>query len=156
MASEEALEGWSDAFLESFGKTDQYIALFTSAKDVWSMGRMEKEVKKTFQDVAISLVFDYVKAHLDVTDSPPELSVYVVWWVKVLQNWKCLLSTTLPDGMYYEVTYDGDKDKAYLDAYKKFDNVAVSFGEDSEEMDAAGDRLIARVHAEQRRINEGG
>jgi Family of unknown function (DUF6275) len=88
-------------------------------------------MKKGFQEVAIGLVHDYVKAHLDVTDAPPDINVYVVWWAKVLQNWKALLSTTLPDGMYYEVTYDGDKDKAYLDAYKKFENIEVSFGEDS-------------------------
>lgn len=52
--------------------------------------------------------------------------VYVVWSVKVLQNWKALISTTLPDGMYYELTYNGDKDEIYLDAYKKFDNVKIS------------------------------
>ena len=39
-----------------------------------------------------------------------------------LQNNKALLSTTLFDGMYYEVTYNGDKHEAYLDAYKKFEN----------------------------------
>ena len=41
---------------------------------------------------------------------------------KVLQNNKALLSTPLPDGMYYEFTYNGDKAMAYLDAYKKFEN----------------------------------
>lgn len=48
--------------------------------------------------------------------------VYVVWFCKTLQNWKALCSTDIPDGMYYEVTYDGDKDVAYVDAYKKWDN----------------------------------
>ena len=49
--------------------------------------------------------------------------VYVVWFCKTLQNWKCLLSTSVPDGMYYEVTYNGSTVEIYLDAYKKFDNV---------------------------------
>ena len=48
--------------------------------------------------------------------------VYVVWLSKTLQNGKALLSTTLPDGMYYEVTYNGDKKEFYVDAYKKVVN----------------------------------
>ena len=52
-----------------------------------------------------------------------ENEVYVVWFAKTLQNWKALASTTLPDGMYYEVTHNGDKGETYLDAYKKFDNI---------------------------------
>lgn len=75
------------------------------------------------------IVFEYVKANLEKTDThvtfgPDE--VYVVWFAKTLQNWKALLSTTLPDGMYYEVTYNGDKKEIYLDAYKKFHNVAIA------------------------------
>lgn len=51
--------------------------------------------------------------------------VYVVWCCKTLQNNKALLSTPLPDGMYYEFTYNGDKDEAYLDAYRKVENRVV-------------------------------
>ena len=29
------------------------------------------------------------------------------------------------DGMYYEVTYNGDKKEVYLDAYKKFENQKI-------------------------------
>lgn len=49
--------------------------------------------------------------------------VYVVWSCKTLQNHKALLSTTIPDGMYYELTYNGDKAELYFDAYKKFQNI---------------------------------
>ena len=49
--------------------------------------------------------------------------VYIVWFCKTLQNWKALAGTHHSDGMYYEVTYDGDKDCAYVDAYKKWQNV---------------------------------
>ena len=48
--------------------------------------------------------------------------VYIVWSCKTLQNNKALVSTTVPDGMYYEITYNGDKHELYLDAYKKFEN----------------------------------
>ena len=51
--------------------------------------------------------------------------VFIVWFSKTLQNWKALVSTTVPDGMYYEVTYNGDKKETYLDAYKKWQNVCI-------------------------------
>lgn len=51
--------------------------------------------------------------------------VFVVWFCKVLQNWKALVSTSLNDGMYYEVTYNGDKEEYYLDAYKKWQNLKI-------------------------------
>lgn len=71
------------------------------------------------------LVADYTNAHLDLTDDKQIIpnEVYVVWSTKVLQNNKALLSTPLLDGMYYEVTYNGDKNEIYFDAYKKFENV---------------------------------
>ena len=71
---------------------------------------------------AIKIVTDYILEHLDKSDSAPLFTVYTVWKSKVLQNWKYLLSSTLHDGMYYELTYNGDKNEWYLDAYKKFEN----------------------------------
>ena len=84
---------------------------------------------QSFQDVARQLVFDYVKARLEKADShvtfgPDE--VYIVWACFVLGCWKVLISTTLPDGMYYEVTHDRDKITAYIDAYRKWENVEVA------------------------------
>jgi hypothetical protein len=51
--------------------------------------------------------------------------VYVVWFAKTLQNWKALLSTNLPDGRYYELTFNGDKNELYLDTYEKKSNVVI-------------------------------
>jgi hypothetical protein len=51
--------------------------------------------------------------------------VYIVWFSKTLQNWKALAGTHHGDGMYYEITFDGDKDCAYVDAYKKWDNTPM-------------------------------
>lgn len=65
------------------------------------------------------IVRDYAIEHLDKTDTVPPFDVFVVW------SCKALLSTTLSDGMYYEITYNGDKKEAYLDAYKKFENRVV-------------------------------
>ena len=52
--------------------------------------------------------------------------VYIVWFCKTLQNWKALAGTHHGDGMYYEITFDGDKDCAYVDAYKKWQNVQMT------------------------------
>ena len=70
---------------------------------------------------------DYVNEHIDKADKMQITvdDVYVVWFCKTLQNWKALASTTVPDGMYYELTYNGDKDEMYLDAYKKFENRCI-------------------------------
>ena len=73
----------------------------------------------------IELVKEYILNHLDKSDETPQFEVFIVWKCKILQNWKYLVSSTLPDGMYYELTYNGDKKEWYLDAYKKFDNVCI-------------------------------
>lgn len=77
---------------------------------------------------AIAIVRDYAIEHLDKTDFTDfvDFDVYIVWKCKALQNWKFLLSTSLLDGMYYELTYNGDKQEWYLDAYKKFENRVIS------------------------------
>ena len=80
-----------------------------------------------FLPVCKKLVMDYANEHLDKSDNKQitQADVYVVWSVKVLQHSKALLSTTLFDGMYYELTLNGDKDEIYLDAYKKFENRVI-------------------------------
>lgn len=74
------------------------------------------------QDVAIALVREYVENEPDRADEPQGFDVYVVWFAKTLQNWKALLGTTRDDGLYFEVTYNGDKREAYLDVYAKVTN----------------------------------
>lgn len=75
-----------------------------------------------FLDLARIEVSEYVLAHLDKSEEIPDFEVFVVWSCKTLQNYKALIITSLPDGMYYEITYNGDKNELYFDAYKKFEN----------------------------------
>lgn len=92
------------------------------------MSEMEKARRIEGQDLqqsAKAIVYAYVIEHLEKTDPVPEFTVFVVWFTKTLQNWKAMVSTTLPDGMYYEVTYNGTAGETYLDAYKKFNNVCI-------------------------------
>ena len=76
---------------------------------------------------AKQVVVNYFNDHVEKTDNKKitEDDVFVVWFCKTLQNWKALVSTTVSDGMYYEVTHNGDKGETYLDAYKKWENVCI-------------------------------
>ncbi len=69
----------------------------------------------------------YANEHLDKTDGKQisEEDVFIVWMCKTLKNSKAMVSTTLFDGMYYELTYNGEKKELYLDAYKKFENRCI-------------------------------
>lgn len=79
------------------------------------------------QEKAKQLVVEYFNQRVDKTDNRKITvdDVYVVWFCKTLQNWKALLSTTVSDGMYYEITHNGDKKETYIDAYKKWENICI-------------------------------
>ena len=81
-----------------------------------------------FIEWAKKTVLAYAQGRIDPTYNKILFmdDVFVVWYCKTLQNHKALLSTTLYDGMYYEFTYNGDNNEAYLDAYKKWENMVVS------------------------------
>ena len=82
--------------------------------------------EKDFVALCKNTVVEYANKRLDKSDSKQitENDVFIVWMCKTLQNSKALVSTTLLDGMYYELTYNGDKNELYLDAYKKWENAA--------------------------------
>ena len=83
--------------------------------------------EKEFLDWCKEIVCNYTNTHLDKSDNKriTTKDVFMVWCCKTLQNNKALLSTTLFDGMYYECTYNGDKDELYFDAYKKWENRCI-------------------------------
>ena len=81
-----------------------------------------------FIDICKEEIVKYFNNECDNTDNF-ELTtddVFVVWNCKTLQNNKALLSTTVSDGMYYEITYNGDKNEVYFDAYKKWKNKKIT------------------------------
>ncbi len=85
--------------------------------------------EQEFQKQVKKAVVEYANTHLDKSDNKQitEDDVFIVWMCKTLQNNKALASTTLFDGMYYEITYNGDKNEMYFDAYKKWENQCIKF-----------------------------
>lgn len=75
-------------------------------------------------------IVNYFNNRVEITDNKKitEEDVFIVWSCKTLQNNKAMVSTTVLDGMYYELTYNGDKQELYLDAYKKWENICVKIG----------------------------
>lgn len=82
---------------------------------------------KDFMNLCKKIVVDYENKHLDKSDNKQitEDDVFIVWICKILQNNKALVSTTLFNGMYYEITHNGDKNETYIDVYKKWENFVV-------------------------------
>ena len=83
--------------------------------------------EKEFISLGKEKVAEYANDHLDKADGKQITAedVFTVWQCKTLQNSKALLSTTLFDGMYYELTYNGDEKQIYFDAYKKWENKCI-------------------------------
>lgn len=81
-------------------------------------------------DYAKRVVTKYIRDHLDPSDPAATFEVYVVWYCYILGGWKALVSSTLPDGMYYEVTFNTANGELYLDAYKRFDHVKMEVKEE--------------------------
>lgn len=79
-----------------------------------------------YPEIAKRLVYEQahsLKREEHPTFSPDE--VYVVWFAYTLGNWKALCSTSLPDGRYYEVTFNRDRGVAFVDTYMKTHNMEV-------------------------------
>lgn len=80
-----------------------------------------------FLNLCKEIVVDYFNKNVEKTDRKTitKNDVFIVWSCKTLQNNKALVSTNVSDGMYYEITHNGDKKEIYVDAYKKWENFVV-------------------------------
>ena len=74
-----------------------------------------------------ALVREYVLDTLNKGEYPDGLTfkVYIVGCCYILGNEKYWISTDLPDGKYFEVTYNKDKDEFYLDVYVRVHNERI-------------------------------
>ena len=90
---------------------EKYFYIF--AKNINIMNEKVKEIVK-----------QYVIEHIDKSDNIPTFDVCIDWQGYIIGNvW--LLSTTLCDEMFYEVTYNKAKDEFYLNVYKKIENRCI-------------------------------
>ena len=64
------------------------------------------------------------KLHDGTVDDP----LVIVWFAKTLQNWKALVSFDPANGRYFEITYNGDREEAYVDEYRKVINRMIPLG----------------------------
>lgn len=71
------------------------------------------------------IVRDYIRGYTPTQEPLAFSDIYVVWISKVLQNNKAMLATTRKDGLYFEVTYNGDKHETYVDVYTKKSNFVI-------------------------------
>ena len=72
-------------------------------------------------------VFELARKGLDPSDRVNITidNVYVVSYSFVLCSQKAMISTTLSDGKYYEVTYDNAKHMMYVTTYVRLDQVDI-------------------------------
>jgi hypothetical protein len=87
---------------------------------------MDDFASLTCEEQAVTIVYEFVRSHLDPSDEKYASfgisEVYVVQFTYILGNWRAMVSTSLPDGMYYEVVYAKHRGSARLDAYKRSDH----------------------------------
>lgn len=130
----------------------------------WTACKTQFTVDNSMDDVAISLVQRYIRSVLSQRDPAfyaayPKIAVYIVWKAKVLQNWKYLISTDVPDNYYYELTFNGDKNEWYLDAYARTTNVCItmtsgdSTSSDANDITAGVSKLVRGIRENVDRVN---
>jgi hypothetical protein len=76
-------------------------------------------------------VRDFMEDTRDKGQYPEGLPLYTVVTVAasyILGNEKYWITTDIPDGRYYECTYDAGKDEMYVDAYVRIHNEAIKIG----------------------------
>lgn len=76
---------------------------------------------------AKTIVERFINATLDKGQYPSGITfgLHTVWKCYILGNMKFLITSDLPDGKYYEVTYNMENQEYYLDAYVRIHNESV-------------------------------
>ena len=84
-----------------------------------------------FMKLAKEKVYEMALASLCPTDDVKFTidNVYIVTHAFILKNQKAMVSTTLTDGKYYEVTYNEAKSEMYVDQYVKVQNKSYNVEE---------------------------
>jgi hypothetical protein len=84
---------------------------------------------KEFENICKQKLVDWCNSEKNTMKDYPVITlenVFIVWSCKTLQNYKCLASTNVSDGIYAEYTYNGDRQELYEDVYKKLTNTCYT------------------------------
>lgn len=97
------------------------------ARGTFPVINLEDRNPNQYIDKARRLVLEHYNHHfLDVGEELHISQIYVTQFTKTLQNWKAMVATDVAnDGMYFEVTYNGDLKETYLDVYVKASNSVI-------------------------------
>lgn len=76
---------------------------------------------------AKTLVADNYNEHHDDSETPPlDIDdIYILVFAKALNNWKAVLASTVVRGLVWMVSFNGGKNEAYIEIYRKINNVKV-------------------------------
>jgi Family of unknown function (DUF6275) len=77
---------------------------------------------------AKQLVMDNYNGHYADMDTPPLIlgDLYIVAFNKTLTHWRAQVASSVVRGMMWIVTCNGIKSEAYIEVYRKINNVKVS------------------------------
>lgn len=111
-----------------------------------NQGVAKPGIDQSIPEIACDLVYGHILENLEKTDTHITFGrdeVYCVWFAFVLGNYKALVSSSLPDGRYYEVTYDKNKTRVYIDTYVKVDNRCIINPHDEP---SPSDEIVGEYH----------
>lgn len=73
---------------------------------------------------AKTYVIENYNAHHD--DELGIEDVYILWFAKVVSNWKALVASPQARGMIWMVTNNAPRQEVYIEIYKKLNNIKVN------------------------------
>lgn len=127
--------------------TDAFSRVFEVGYNVGKNGLTEAATMlnaNEIEDIAHAKVREFALDTRNKGQYPTatDFAVVTVWKCYILGNMKLLITTSLPDGKYYEVTYDFGKDSMYFDVYVRVHNAEfcnLDKGETPEDSGAKAD-----------------
>lgn len=93
------------------------------------MSDLNGMTEKEFRNEARMAVVKYWNSNTNLVEEYGTVNltdVYVTWQCKAIENFKALLGVPFDgDGLYFEFTYHANKNRFYLDVYKKQEQVII-------------------------------
>lgn len=82
--------------------------VLADAEELWNNSREHQALDAVYKHFTDHVIFRNLK---------------LVWFCKVLENWKAIVADISEDGNLYEVTYSGQNNDINVDEYTKTESV---------------------------------